>query len=260
MADLVSGVDQSCLADLLEGLSRHRFFVTGHTGFVGSWLVELLAAAGADVTGYALPPLEGSLAATAGGRDGLRSVMGDVRDRPRLSRALAESRASVVVHLAAQALVLPSYDDPVGTFETNVVGTANLLDAVRAAPEVAACLVVTSDKCYALGPTAHLETDPLGGDDPYSASKAATEHVAQAFRASFAPAHGALATARAGNVVGGGDAAPERIVPDLVRAWRRGGPLVLRRPSAVRPWQHVLDALAGYLRCTAALLAGEPVA
>lgn len=260
MADLVTATGDGCLADLLDGLSGTRFFVTGHTGFVGSWLVHLLSSAGAAVTGYAFEPLPDSLGAASGELAGVRSLIGDVRDAAALAAALRESRATVVLHLAAQALVLPSYEDPVGTFATNVLGTANLLEAVRGAPEVAACLVVTSDKCYALGPSAHREGDPLGGDDPYSASKAAAEHVAHAYRASFGPAGGALATARAGNVVGGGDAAAERIVPDFARAWSRGRPLVLRRPGAVRPWQHVLDALAGYLRLTAALLAGEPVA
>ncbi len=254
------GPGPGSLADRLGAFAGRRVLVTGHTGFVGAWLVELLAAAGAEVTGYALEPLPGSLAATAGPPPGVRSIVGDVRDPGALAGALHQSGASVVLHLAAQALVLPSYDDPLGTFETNVTGTVRLLEAVRSAPQVAACLVVTSDKCYAVGPAAHTEGDPLGGEDPYSASKAATELVAHAWRASFAPAGGALATARAGNVVGGGDAAPERIVPDLARALRAGSPLVLRRPDAVRPWQHVLDAVAGYLRLTVALLEGDPVA
>ena len=170
------------------------------------------------------------------------------------SGALEASGAELVVHLAAQALVLPSYADPLGTFATNVMGTANLLDAVRAATSVRACVVVTSDKCYALGPAAHVESDHLGGEDPYSASKAAAELAAHAFRASFAPANGAVATVRAGNIVGGGDDAPDRIVPDWARALRAGVPLHLRPPGAIRPWQHVLEAVAGYLRLAAALL------
>lgn len=254
MEDLVTGYATGSLEEVLAGFAGLRCFVTGHNGFVGSWLCHLLTAAGAEVTGLSLEPEPGGLGAALGGLEGLASIVGDVRDRDGLGRALEASGAEVVVHLAAQALVLPSYADPLATFATNVTGTANLLDAVRATPSVRACLVVTSDKCYALSPAAHTEEDPLGGEDPYSASKAAAELVTHAFRASFAPASGAVATARAGNIVGGGDVAADRIVPDWARSLRAGLPLTLRHPEAVRPWQHVLDAAAGYLRLLAALL------
>lgn len=243
------------LGEVLASYRGRRCFLTGHNGFVGSWLCHLLDAAGAEVVGYSLPPEPGALGAGLDALGNVRSLVGDVRDLPALTTALRESRAEIVVHLAAQALVLPSYDDPVATFATNVMGTAHLLEAVRQVGGVAACVVVTSDKCYATGPAAHVETDPLGGDDPYSASKAGAELVAQAYRASFAPAGGAIATTRAGNIVGGGDASAHRIVPDWARALEAGTPLELRHPEAVRPWQHVLDAVTGYVRLGAALLA-----
>jgi len=205
-----------------------------------------------------LPPEPGGLGTHLSRLGSLRSVVADLADLGTLRTALFESRAEVVLHLAAQALVLPSYEDPVGTFATNVMGTAHLLEAVRHLDTVRACVVVTSDKCYATGPGAHLETDPLGGSDPYSASKAAAELVTQAYRSSFAPAGGALATARAGNILGGGDVSIHRIVPDWARALEASKPLHLRRPDAVRPWQHVLDAAGGYLRLGAALLDDGP--
>lgn len=245
----------SPLSEVLASLGGRRLFVTGHNGFVGSWLCHALDLAGAEVTGFSLPPEPDGLGAGLGALGGLRSVVGDVRDLDGLTAALRQSRAELVVHLAAQALVLPSYEDPVATFATNVMGTANLLEAIRRVDGVAACVVVTSDKCYATGPAPHRETDPLGGDDPYSASKAGAELVAHAYRASFAPAGGAIATTRAGNIVGGGDASAHRIVPDWARALEAKTPLELRHPEAVRPWQHVLDAVAGYVRLGAALLA-----
>jgi CDP-glucose 4,6-dehydratase len=254
MEDLVSFDAYSSLQAVLAKLSGIRCFVTGHNGFVGSWLCHLLAGAGVKVTGFALEPAAGSLGACIGEVPGISCLVGDVRERHGLREALLASGAELVVHLAAQALVLPSYEDPLGTFATNVMGTANLLEAVRSAPTVRACVVVTSDKCYALSSSAHLESDPLGGEDPYSASKAAAELVTHAYRSSFKPAKGAVATTRAGNILGGGDEASGRLVPDWARALRSRRTLELRHPNAVRPWQHVLDATAGYVRLAAALL------
>ncbi len=233
--------------DLFAGAYRDkRVLVTGHNGFVGTWLCVWLARCGADVTGLSLaagpgPLAPGELCEYA------REEIADVRDAARVADVIRRVQPEVVFHLAAQALVLPSYSDPVATFDTNVMGTVHVLDAVRRVGSVASCVVVTSDKCYATRDGAHLEADHLGGDDPYSASKGAAELVAHAYRASFFGGGPALATARAGNIVGGGDFAPGRIVPDCVRALDTGMPLDLRRPDAVRPWQHVLDVVAGYL-------------
>ena len=238
-----------------------RVLVTGHAGFKGSWLCAWLARLGAEVTGAGLAP-EGkpSLfeAAELAGR--MRDHRLDVRDLDGVRRLLAEAAPEVVFHLAAQPLVLASVREPVATFASNVMGTVNLLEAVRGAPSVRAVVVVTTDKCYRDHDGAPCGEDaPLGGSDPYSASKACAELVAAAYRATFlAEARVGVATARAGNVIGGGDMAPDRLVPDLVRAALGGGrPAVLRYPHAVRPWQHVLDALAGYL-LLAERLADDP--
>ena len=229
-----------------------RVFVTGHTGFKGAWLTLWLTSLGADVAGYALePPTTPSLFDTARIGDGIRSTVGDVADRRALRAALAAHRPEIIFHLAAQALVRRSYADPVETFATNVMGTVHLLDAARAMPDVRAIVVATSDKCYdnRESPQAYRESDPMGGRDPYSASKGATEIAVAAMRNSFfSGAHAArVATVRAGNVIGGGDWAVDRLVPDVIRASGKGTAVTLRYPRATRPWQHVLDALNGYL-------------
>ena len=238
--------------------SGKRAFVTGHTGFKGGWLCAWLMDAGAHVSGYALAPeSDRALFVDAGLGDAMRSTTGDVRDRERLAAALRASDAEVVVHLAAQPLVRESYERPIDTFSTNVMGTANLLEAIRGLASVRAAVIVTSDKCYRPDPEGrrHAETDPLGGDDPYSASKAGAEFVAASYRASFLDGRCGVATARAGNVIGGGDWAKDRLVPDLLRAFESGHDAEIRRPDAVRPWQHVIDPLAGYLSLAEALCA-----
>ncbi len=233
-----------------------RVLVTGHTGFKGSWLTLLLRELGAEVTGYALePPTEPSLFDVARVDRGITSVLGDICDGPALESAVRTADPSVVVHMAAQSLVRASYADPAETYRVNVMGTVDLLETLRRVGTRAAVLVVTSDKCYRNRETDHayVETDELGGHDPYSNSKACAEHVAAAFRDSFfSPAqhaeHGVgLATARAGNVIGGGDWARDRILPDIVGAISDGQPARIRHAGAHRPWQHVLDCLHGYV-------------
>jgi CDP-glucose 4,6-dehydratase len=236
-----------------------RVFLTGHTGFKGGWLALWLQQLGAELTGYALaPPTEPSLFRLARVAAGMRSVQGDVRDRERLEAALGARRPEIVIHMAAQPLVLPSYVDPVTTYATNVLGTVHLLEAVRRCDSVRVLVNVTSDKCYHNLDHEHgfRETDPMGGVDPYSSSKGCAELVTAAYRHSFfgrgasAPARRrvAVASARAGNVVGGGDWSPYRLVPDMMRALLERRPIVVRRASAVRPWQHVLQPLSGYLK------------
>lgn len=238
-----------------------RVLITGHTGFKGAWLALWLSEWGAAVTGYSLPPLTTpNLFDAANLRGRIRHVEGDIRDRDHVGRVLRECRPEIVFHLAAQAIVREGYRDPVGTLETNVLGTVNLLDAVRLANAPASVVVVTSDKCYDTGcPGPYRETDPIGGDDIYSASKGAAELVTASYRRSFFPpdrlgAHGvAVASARAGNVIGGGDWAADRLVPDTIRALAANATIDVRRPRAVRPWQHVLESLSGYLTLAAAL-------
>lgn len=254
------------IADAMRG---RRILVTGHTGFKGAWLCQWLLSIGATPIGLALdPPSTPSLFDVLGLSRTMEDHRVDVRDAAGVRRVVHGAGASVIIHMAAQALVRPSYADPVGTFETNVTGTANLLEAIRTRPVAdtrCAVVIVTSDKCYRPNPTphAHREEEPLGGKDPYSASKAAAEIVAASFRDSFfAPAslarHGvALATARAGNVIGGGDWALDRLVPDIATAMSKGTPVVLRNPASDRPWQHVLDALSGYLHLAALLLGDD---
>jgi len=231
-----------------------RVLVTGHTGFKGSWLSLWLQALGAEVHGYALdPPTRPSLfelADVAGILAGEHRA--DLRDAEALEAALAAVRPEVVFHLAAQALVRESYARPLETFSVNVLGTAQLLDSLRGREGLRAVVLATSDKCYAAGPWPypHRESDPLGGRDPYEASKAGAELVAAAYRSSFyatRPGAARLATARAGNVIGGGDWAEDRLVPDCLRAFQAGEAVRLRHPEAVRPWQHVLEPLSGYL-------------
>ncbi|WP_415842093.1 CDP-glucose 4,6-dehydratase [Paracidovorax anthurii] len=234
-----------------------RVFLTGHTGFKGTWLSIWLQRMGAEVTGYALAPdSTPAMFALARAAEGMTSLIGDVRDAAQLAGALQAAAPEVVIHMAAQPLVRQSYADPVGTYSTNVMGTVHLLEAVRRSPSVRAVVVVTSDKCYENREWlwGYREEDALGGFDPYSNSKACTELVAGSYRDSFFPpekygSHGvAMASARAGNVIGGGDWSSDRLIPDFLRAASQGGPLELRNPDAIRPWQHVLEPLAGYLQ------------
>lgn len=229
-----------------------QVFLTGHTGFKGAWLALWLQKMGAGVTAFSLaPPTQPSLFEATQVAQGMISIHGDIRDYDALAAALRDSGASVAFHLAAQAIVADGYRFARDTFATNVTGTVNLLEAMRECPGVKAAVVVTSDKCYvpsAVG-TPLREGDPLGGKDPYSASKACAEIATASWRESFFGAEDSprIATARAGNVIGGGDWAVHRLLPDIVRAFQAGHPLSLRMPDAVRPWQHVLEALSGYL-------------
>lgn len=236
-----------------EFWAGRKVFVTGHTGFKGAWLALWLESLGARVAGYALqPPSNPSLWQLAGEGSGIASTIADIRDQDGLVGAIHAFQPEIVLHLAAQSLVRPSYDDPAGTYATNVMGTVNMLEAVRRTPAVQAVVNVTSDKCYQNLETAqsYREDDPMGGHDPYSSSKGCAELVTTAYRASFfgGTNAAALASARAGNVIGGGDWAADRIVPDMARAAAAGKPVLVRNPNAVRPWQHVLEPLAGYLQ------------
>lgn len=228
-----------------------RVLLTGHTGFKGSWLALWLQRLQACVTGYALPaPTEPSLFQLADVAAGMVSVTGDIRDMQRLDGLLAEHRPEVVFHLAAQSLVRPSYADPLATYSTNVMGTANLLEGVRRNQGVRALLVVTSDKCYENREWlwGYRENESMGGYDPYSSSKGCAELVTAAYRKSyFFAGDTAVASARAGNVIGGGDWAEDRLVPDAISAFIAQRPVEIRNPKALRPWQHVLEPLAGYL-------------
>jgi CDP-glucose 4,6-dehydratase len=229
-----------------------RVFITGHTGFKGSWLALWLHRLGARAHGYALaPPTTPNLFHVAGVAECLASdVQADVRDIVALRRALSDAKPDIVFHLAAQPLVRHSYADPVETFEVNVLGTVHLFESVRACPSVRAVVNVTTDKCYEneAGAYAHRECDPLGGHDPYAASKACSELVTASYRDAFLQDAGvAVASARAGNVIGGGDWAVDRLLPDVLRAYDAGAPVTIRNPAATRPWQHVLDPLLGYL-------------
>jgi len=237
---------------------RKRVLLTGHTGFKGGWLALWLARLGADVTGIGLAPdTTPSLFELAGVEAAMKaSYIADIRDAAVIKSIVSDERPEVVLHLAAQPLVLPSYEDPLGTFASNVQGTANVLDALRGEASVRVAVMITTDKVYHNSDNGFpfRETDPLGGDDPYSASKAAAEIVIASYRKSFLGAQGvAVASARAGNVIGGGDWSQHRLIPDAVRAWQAGKVLVVRQPQAMRPWQHVLEPLAGYLRLSEVL-------
>lgn len=230
---------------------NQRVLLTGHTGFKGSWAALWLARLGAKVTGFALPPADTpALYETARIADICDSRLGDLRDFDRVGETVTAADPRIVLHFAAQPLVRRAIADPLETFSSNVMGTVHLLEALRASPNVERILVVTSDKVYdnrGHG-QAFSEEDPLGGKDPYSASKAATEMVVRAYAATYFTARGvALVTARGGNVIGGGDMGADRIVPDVLRAHARGQKPVLRMPDATRPWQHVLDCVACYL-------------
>ena len=224
-----------------------RVLVTGHTGFKGSWLALWLESLGAETIGFARRERDApALYDLASVNDSVEFIAGDVRDAEAVGRAVERARPEVVLHLAAQPLVRRSYVEPVETYETNVIGTVNLLEALRGADDLRAVVVVTSDKCYLNRGLEHgyTEDDPLGGADPYSSSKAAQELVAAAYRESYGLP---IATGRAGNVIGGGDFAEDRLVPDAMRAALDGRPVDIRNPRSVRPWQHVLNPLAGYL-------------
>lgn len=231
-----------------------RVFLTGHTGFKGGWLSLWLARLGAQATGYALEPAtDPSLFALGRVGESVHSIIADVRDLERLRYAMAKAQPETVFHLAAQPLVRASYADPVSTYATNVMGTVNVLQAARETESVRAVVVVTSDKCYENleWPWGYRESDRLGGHDPYSNSKACAELVTQAYRDAFfsdAERRVAVASCRAGNVIGGGDWSADRLLPDFVRAILERQPVRIRNPNAVRPWQHVLDPLSGYLR------------
>jgi CDP-glucose 4,6-dehydratase len=238
------------IKEALQAYSGRRVFVTGHTGFKGAWLCAWLQRLGARTTGFALAPESRSLFLQARIADGMDSREGDVRDIEHLRAAVAQAQPEIVFHMAAQSLVRPSYEAPVDTFATNVMGTAHLLEAVRGVSSVRAVVIVTSDKCYENDGRAEpfVETAPMGGHDPYSASKGCAELVTAAYaRSFFAASQCTVASARAGNVIGGGDWAVDRIVPDLARAAASESPAIVRRPKSVRPWQHVLEPLGGYL-------------
>jgi CDP-glucose 4,6-dehydratase len=242
----------------LEGLAvnpevwtKRRVFVTGHTGFKGAWLSTWLKRLGATVTGYALAPVtEPNLFELAGVAEGMTSHIADVRDLAALRSAIVRAEPEIVFHLAAQSLVRAGYCEPVDTFSVNLLGTVHVLEAIRSCSSVRAVQVITTDKVYENRewPWPYRENDPLGGYDPYAASKAAAELATASYRRSFlADAGISVASVRAGNVIGGGDWSPDRLFPDCVRAFQDGKPVVLRNPRAVRPWQHVLEPLAGYL-------------
>jgi CDP-glucose 4,6-dehydratase len=244
-----------------------RIFLTGHTGFKGGWLSLWLQQLGAQVTGYALPaPTQPSLFETARVAEGMSSVIGDIRDGSELAAAMRSAAPEIVIHMAAQPLVRRSYVDPVETYSTNVMGTVHLLEAVRQTPSVRAVVNVTTDKCYENKEWvwAYRENEPMGGYDPYSNSKGCAELVSSAYRSSFfnpekyAQHRVALATARAGNVIGGGDWAADRLIPDILTAYAQGKPVVIRSPGAIRPWQHVLEPLRGYLTLAERLHAQGP--
>lgn len=228
-----------------------RVFLTGHTGFKGSWLSLWLQRLGADVYGFALEPqTKPSLFKEARVSEGMTSIIGDTRNPEQVRKAIQQSQADIVLHLAAQALVRLSYDEPVSTFETNVMGTVNLLEAAKGTPSVRAIVNVTTDKCYENKEWewGYREHEPMGGHDPYSASKGCSELVTSAYRRSYFNGKGVpLASARAGNVIGGGDWSNDRIIPDILKAFGNGESVEIRSPHAIRPWQHVLEPLSGYL-------------
>lgn len=260
----------ACEQGAVEGLGvtpafwrGKRVLLTGHTGFKGSWLSLWLQNLDASVAGYSLPPpTNPSLFELAHVAGGMSSVTGDVRDFDRLRRVLAEHRPEIVIHLAAQSLVRYSYANPVETYATNVMGTANLLEAVRQTGGVRVAIIVTSDKCYENREwhRGYREDDMLGGHDPYSSSKACAEIVTAAYRRSYFEKGGtlpAVASVRAGNVIGGGDWSTDRLVPDMMTAFISNRPAVIRNSHAIRPWQHVLEPLAGYLLLAERLWTGD---
>lgn len=253
----LESVEVTCFGDIYRG---RRVLVTGHTGFKGAWLALWLRELGAVVTGVALPPDTEPNHWSLLDLD-IADHRVDLRDRDRLQQVFAEARPEIVFHMAAQALVRRSYRDPLETWSTNVMGTANVLECCRLTDGVRAIVVVTTDKCYENQEWfwGYRENDRLGGHDPYSASKAATELVAASYRSAFFYESDAplLATVRAGNVIGGGDWSEDRLIPDLVRAVSATSPLIIRSPMATRPWQHVLEPLSGYLLVGQQLFNGQ---
>jgi CDP-glucose 4,6-dehydratase len=244
----VEGVVMVPAADFWRG---KRVLLTGHTGFKGGWLALWLQGLGAHVTGIALPPdSTPNLFQLARVGDGMEGRFADIRDAASLSAIIRPARPEIVLHLAAQPLVRVSYREPLETFASNVMGTAHVLDALRGVDSLRVAVMVTTDKVYQNRewPYPYRESDALGGHDPYSASKAASEIVIACYRDAFLATQGvAVASARAGNVIGGGDWSQDRLIPDAVRAWQSGQVLAIRRPQSIRPWQHVLEPLAGYL-------------
>jgi CDP-glucose 4,6-dehydratase len=235
-----------------------RVFLTGHTGFKGGWMALWLQQMGAKVTGFALaPPTSPALFDVARVARGMTSIIGDIRDAAYFEAALVDADPEIVIHMAAQPLVRASYDDPVGTYATNVMGTVHLLQAVSKAPSARACVVVTTDKCYENREWVwgYREDEAMGGHDPYSNSKGCAELVVSAYRRSFFGADStvAIASGRAGNVIGGGDWATDRLIPDILRAIGDGDRVPIRNPLAIRPWQHVLEPVGGYLVLAQAL-------
>lgn len=233
---------------------NRQVFITGHTGFKGSWLCLWLQSLGARLTGYALsPPTNPSLFQEADVATGMKSIIGDIRNLETLQQAMQEAKPEIVLHLAAQPLVRHSYQHPVETYSTNVMGTVNVLEAVRTIPGIRAVVNVTTDKCYENREWhwGYRENEAMGGHDPYSSSKGCAELVSAAYRASYfsheRQPHIALATARAGNVIGGGDWAKDRLIPDIMAAFEQNQTVSIRHPHAIRPWQHVLEPLRGYL-------------
>ncbi len=243
--------------DAYKGL---KVFVTGHTGFKGSWLTQWLLELGADVSGFSLYiPSNPSHFECLELQKKIRHIEGDIRKREELELALKEAQPDIIFHLAAQAIVSESYKDPIKTFETNALGTANVLESARHCPSLKALVMITSDKCYenVEWPFGYRENDRLGGKDPYSASKACAENIIYSYWHSFFHASDCnikLASVRAGNVIGGGDWATDRIIPDCMRAWAKDDTVLLRNPHSTRPWQHVLEPLSGYLSLGAKLL------
>ncbi len=244
-----------------------RVFLTGHTGFKGSWLSLWLQSLSAEVTGYALhPPTDPSLFDIARVGEGMQSFLADIRDLPTLQQAIHAAQPEIVIHMAAQPLVRLSYENPVETYATNVMGTVHLLEAVRHTPSVKAVVIITTDKCYENREWVwgYRENEPMGGYDPYSNSKGCAELVSAAYRSSFFNPntyahHGvALATVRAGNVIGGGDWAKDRLIPDILSAFEMHRPVKIRNPHAIRPWQHVLEPLRGYLTLAERLYTNGP--
>ncbi len=259
------GLRQGAVAGLEEMSiwNGKRVFLTGHTGFKGSWMTLLLARLGAKVSGYALtPPTDPNLFTIARVAEGIEHHIGDIRDVAKLNAAMTTFKPDVVLHMAAQPLVRDSYKIPVETYDVNVMGTVHVLEAVKQTPGVKATLVITSDKAYENreAMTPYREGDAMGGHDPYSSSKGCAELVTAAYGRSYFDAgnHGSLTSVRAGNVIGGGDWAKDRIVCDLARGLIAGEKIIIRRPDAIRPWQHVLEPLSGYLKVAEALLASGP--
>lgn len=258
------GQREGALEDLVKTWKDCRVFLTGHTGFKGTWLALWLSRLGAQIRGYALDPYtEPNMFQLASVGSAVDDIRGDVRDYAKLEASITEFEPQVVFHMAAQPLVRRSYADPVGTYGTNIMRTVHVMEAIRKTPSVRAVVCVTTDKCYQnrewVWP--YRENDPLGGYDPYAYSKACAEIVSAAYRSSFFPIdrveqhNVGVATARAGNVIGGGDWSEDRLIPDLVRGFRSAKPVLIRWPSAIRPWQHVLESVHGYLMLAEQLLA-----